>query len=197
MTDERKERIGILGGSFNPVHNGHLMLASFLAQWGYADEVWLTLSPRNPLKESSQLLPDMKRLQMLTIALKGAARLDICDIELSMPRPSYTIDTLDLLSQRYPRKQFRLIIGSDNWREFERWRDYQRILDDYGVIVYPRPGYPIENPNADGIEVAEAPMVNISSTFVRDAVARGKDMTFFVPPAVCKYIRENGLYQKK
>lgn len=193
----QKERIGILGGSFNPVHNGHLMLASYLAQWGYVDEVWLTLSPRNPLKDPTRLLPDMKRLQMLNIALKGAVGLDICDIELSMPRPSYTIDTLDLLSQRYPRKKFKLVIGSDNWLTFDRWRDYQRILDDYGVIVYPRPGFAIENPNADGLEVVEAPMVNLSSTFVRDAIARGKDLSFFMPPAVCKYIRENGLYSIK
>lgn len=195
--DEAKECIGIFGGSFNPVHNGHLMLASYLAQWGYVDEVWLTLSPRNPLKDPSRLLPDMKRLQMLSIALKGATGLEICDIELSMPRPSYTIDTLDLLSQRYPRKQFKLVIGSDNWQTFDSWRDYQRILDDYGVIVYPRPGFPVENPNADGIEVVEAPMVNLSSTFVRDAIARGKDLSFFVPQAVSKYIRENGLYQIK
>jgi len=195
--EEKRETIGLLGGSFNPVHIGHMMLASYLSQWGYVDRVWLNLSPRNPLKDPGELLPDMKRLAMLSIAAKGATAIDTCDIELTMPRPSYTIDTLDLLRERYPDYRFKLIIGSDNWQTFDSWRDYQRILDDYGVIVYPRPGFPVENPNADGIEVVEAPMVNLSSPFVRDAIARGKDLSFFVPQAVSKYIRENGLYQIK
>lgn len=197
MADELRQRIGILGGSFNPVHTGHLMLASFLAQWGYVDKVWLTLSPRNPLKDPSRLLPDMKRLQMLSIAIKGVPQLDICDIELTMPRPSYTINTLRLLAQRYPNKDFHLIIGSDNWQQFDRWREYQSILDDFGVIVYPRPGYPVTNPNVDGMELVEAPTVNISSTFVRDAIARGRNMEYFVPPGVLKYIMDNGLYAPK
>lgn len=195
ITIGARERIGLLGGSFNPVHNGHLMLASYLAQWGYVDKVWLNLTPRNPLKDARYLLPDVKRLAMLNLATRGATGLEICDIELSMPRPNYTINTLDLLRQRYPNREFRLIIGSDNWRVFERWRDYQRILDEYGVIVYPRPGFPVENPNADGIEVVEAPMVDLSSTFVREAIRRGKDMTYFMPPLVCKYIRDNNLYK--
>lgn len=189
------ERIGLLGGSFNPVHNGHLMLASYLSQWGYVDQVWLTLTPRNPLKDTRNLLPDVKRLQMLNLAIKGAVGIDICDIELSMPRPNYTINTLDLLRDRYPNRQFRLIIGSDNWRQFDKWRDYQRILDEYGVIVYPRSGFPIANPNADGIEVVDAPMVNLSSTFIRDAIRRGRDMNYFMPQLVCKYIRDNNFYK--
>lgn len=186
--------IGLLGGSFNPVHNGHLMLASYLAQWGYVDSTWLLLSPRNPLKDARRLLPDMKRLAMLTLATKGAPELDICDIELSMPRPSYTINTLDLLRERYPDCRFKLIIGSDNWQIFDQWRDHQRILEDYGVIVYPRPGFEITDRHAIGLETVEAPTVDISSTFIRDAVARGRDMQFFVPPLVWKYIKDNNLY---
>ena len=108
---EESKTIGILGGSFNPVHAGHMMLASYLSQWGYVDEVWLTLSPRNPLKEPGDLLPDMKRLSMLNIAVKGATKIDICDIELTMPKPSYTINTLELLRERYPDYKFKLIIG--------------------------------------------------------------------------------------
>lgn len=190
----RPEVIGLLGGSFNPVHNGHLMLASYLAQWGYVDRTWLLLSPRNPLKDARRLLPDMKRLTMLSLAIKGATDLDICDIELSMPRPSYTINTLDLLRQRYPDRRFKLIIGSDNWQIFEQWRDHQRILDEYGVLVYPRPGFPIVNPHTLGMEVVEAPTVDVSSTFIRDAITRGRDMQFFVPQLVWKYIKDNNLY---
>lgn len=193
----KPEVIGILGGSFNPVHNGHMMLASYLAQWGYVDQVWLTLSPRNPLKEKpEELLPDLKRLTMLNIATKGADKLDICDIELTMPTPTYTIDTLDVLSKRYPAKQFKLIIGSDNWAIFDKWRAAPRILSDYGVIVYPRPGYPIKERMVDGMEVVNAPTVNLSSSFVRNAVAKGRDMTYFLPPGVYKYILDHKLYQK-
>ncbi len=194
MSEETKT-IGILGGSFNPVHAGHMMLASYLSQWGYVDEVWLTLSPRNPLKEPEDLLPDMKRLAMLNIAVKGAPYIDICDIELTMPRPSYTINTLDLLHERYPEYKFRLIIGSDNWRIFDQWRASHRILEEYGVIVYLRPGYPVERRHIDGLEVVEAPMMNVSSTFIRDAIARGRNMNYFLPAGVYKYIVDNRLYK--
>lgn len=194
MTDQKPELIGLLGGSFNPVHVGHLILAQFLTQWKYVDKVWLSLSPHNPLKDSSELIPDLKRLAMITLATKGAADIDTCDIELSMPRPSYTIDTLDLLSRRYRNKRFKLVIGSDNWRIFEKWRDHERILDEYGVIVYPRPGYPIDSMYVDGLEVVEAPQVLVSSTFIRKAIARGKDVSYFLPPGVYKYIKDNRLY---
>ena len=189
------QTVGILGGSFNPVHIGHLMLASYLSQWGYVDKVWLTLSPRNPLKDPGALLADSKRLTMLNIAIKGDPDIDVCDIELSMPTPSYTINTLDLLASRYPDKKFRLIIGSDNWAIFDRWRDYQRILDEYGVIVYPRPGYPIADRLVDSMQVVDAPLVDISSTFIRNAIARGRNINHFVPAGVGKYIAEHKLYQ--
>jgi nicotinate-nucleotide adenylyltransferase len=194
MAELKKETVGILGGSFNPIHMGHLMMAQYLTQWKYVDKVWLTLSPLNPLKEAAGLIPDMKRLAMITIATKGAVDIETCDIELSMPRPSYTIDTLDLLSKRYKNKRFKLVIGSDNWRIFNKWRDHERILDEYGVIVYPRQGYPIDSVFVDGLEVVESPTVNISSTFVRDAIVRGRDMSYFVPQGVYKYIKDNRLY---
>lgn len=188
--------VGLLGGSFNPVHIGHMMLASYLVQWGYVDQVWLNLSPRNPLKDPAALVPDLKRLTMLSLALKGARDIDVCDIELSMPRPSYTADTLDLLASRYPDRKFKLVIGSDNWAIFDRWHRYQDILDKFGVLVYPRPGYPI-NPgdHTDGMEVVvDAPMLNISSTFIRKAIARGRDMDYFLPQGVYKYIIDHKLY---
>lgn len=186
--------IGILGGSFNPVHVGHMILASYLSQWGYVDEVWLTLSPRNPLKDPSELIPDLRRLAMLNIAVKGSDNIDICDIELSMPRPSYTVRTLELLRERNPDKKFKLIIGSDNWRNFDRWREPQKILDEFGVIVYLRPGYPVAKSNVEGLEIANAPLLDISSTFVRQAISRGRDMNYFLPAGVYKYIKDNKLY---
>ena len=190
-----QETIGILGGSYNPVHIGHLMLASYLQQWGYVDKVWLTLSPRNPLKDPRGLIPDIKRLVMLNMATKAVPGIETCDIELSMPRPSYTIDTLDTLAHRYPQKRFKLVIGSDNWRIFDQWRDNQRILDQYGVIVYLRPGYPVDNLSIDGLEVVDAPGINISSTFVRNGIEKGRDMNIFLPQGVFKYITDNNLYK--
>lgn len=191
---ERVPVVGLLGGSFNPIHQGHVMLASYLTQWGYVDSVWMTLSPRNLLEDPSQLIPDLKRLAMINIALKGAKDIEACDIELSMPKPTYTINTLDLLANRYPNKRFKLIIGSDNWAIFEKWRDYQRILDDYGVLVYPRLGFPVNNRYVDGMELVDAPIVDMSSTFVRNAVRRGRDITYFVPAGVAKYIEDHDLY---
>ena len=189
-------KIGILGGSFNPVHIGHIMIASYLRQFEGFDEVWLMLSPLNPLKATSaELIPDVSRLKMLEVALKDAEGIKVSDIELSMPRPSYTINTLRYLSKRYPRHTFRLIIGADNWKIFSQWKDSEQIIDDYGVTVYPRPGYtlsPIYDPNVDVITAA--PTAEISSTWLRKALARGKDMRFFLPPGVAEYISENGLY---
>lgn len=188
------ETVGILGGSFNPVHIGHMVLASYLTQWKYVDRIWLTLSPRNPLKDPGGLLPDLKRLQMLSIAAKPAQNIDICDVELSMPKPSYTIRTLDLLRERYPELRFKLVIGSDNWKIFDQWREAQRILDDYGVIVYLRPGYPVEDEHIIGLEVAHAPMIDLSSTMIRNALSKGRNMNYFLPAGVYKYIVENKLY---
>lgn len=187
--------IGILGGSFNPVHIGHLMLANYLRQFTGLDAVWLTLSPLNPLKaDSTELISDIHRLKMLSLATSGVDGIGTCDIELSMPRPSYTINTLDLLNRRYPRRSFKLIIGSDNYRIFDRWRDGDRIKRDYGLIVYPRPGYPVPNLYEDGVDVIDAPQSNLSSTFIRRAIARGYDMNYFLHPDVYRYIKENGLY---
>lgn len=187
--------IGILGGSFNPVHIGHLMLASYLSQFGGLDEVWLTLSPLNPLKVGSdELIPDLTRLKMLEIATGDTRGLNVCDYELAMPKPSYTINTLRYLAKRYPRHSFKLVIGSDNWKIFNQWKDHESILSDFGVIVYPRPGYPVGTIYEDGVDVVNAPTANISSTFLRKAIAKGLDMKYFLPPGVFEYIKENKLY---
>ena len=190
-----EQTIGILGGSFNPVHIGHMIIASYIAQWGYVDKVWLTLSPQNPFKEARDLIPDLKRLAMLNMATRTASCIETCDIELSMRRPSYTINTLDVLRKQHPTKHFKLIIGSDNWRVFEQWRDWERILDEFGVIVYPRPGYDIERKSVDGMESAHAPLIDISSSFIRQAISHGKDCSFFLPNGVYKYIMDNKFYQ--
>lgn len=191
-------KIGLLGGSYNPVHIGHLMLASYMQQFVGFDEVWLMLSPLNPLKiNTADLIPDIYRLKMLDIAIGDTPGLMVNDIELSMPRPSYTINTLRYLTKRYPRHTFKLIIGADNWKIFPQWRESEAILDEYGVIVYPRPGYPLGTIYDDRVEVVNAPVADISSTFIRKAIARGKDVKYFLPPGVAQYIKENNLYAVK
>lgn len=190
--------IGILGGSFNPVHIGHLMLASYLQQFCGFDEVWPNLSPLNPLKSNpEELIPDVQRLAMLDLAIGDTKGLKVCDIELSMPKPSYTINTLRYLEKRYPRHQFKLIIGSDNWKIFDHWKDSEAILSDFGVVIYPRPGYPVGTVYDDGVDVVNAPTADISSTFIRKALSRGKDMNYFLPAGVYDYIKKNELYGTK
>lgn len=190
--------IGILGGSFNPVHIGHMMLASYMQQYGDFDEVWLSLSPLNPLKANpEELIPDVQRLNMLDIALGNTKGLKVCDIELSMPKPSYTINTLRYLEKRYPRHLFKLIIGSDNWKIFDQWKGAEEIKSDFGVVVYPRPGYPVGTVYDDGVDVVTAPTADISSTFIRKGLARGKDMNYFLPAGVYEYIKKNELYGAK
>lgn len=191
-----KETIGILGGSFNPVHIGHIKLARYLSAQHYVDKVWLTLSPLNPLKDAADLVCDTDRLAMLKTASKGEPGVEVCDIELSMPRPSYTIDTLDELARRHPDKHFKLIIGSDNWLIFDRWREPRRILDDYGVIVYPRPGYDVTDDTLrPGMTLADAPVADISSTAIRDAIAKGEDIDTYLPHGVYNYINDKNLYR--
>jgi len=188
-------KIALLGGSFNPVHIGHMVLASYIKQFMGFDEVWLMLSPLNPLKaNTSELIPDIVRLKMLDIAIGDARGIVVNDIELSMPRPSYTINTLRYLSKKYPKHDFKLVIGADNWKIFSQWKDHEDILDDYGVLVYPRPGYPVGTVYDDRVEVIYAPTVDISSTFIRKSIANGKDLNYFLPAGVFDYIKANKLY---
>lgn len=190
--------VGLYGGSFNPVHIGHLIVASYIAQWSDIDEVWLMLSPLNPFKtQNPDLLPVQIREDMLRLAVTDNSYLDICDEQLKMPVPSYTIDTLDSLSKVHPDISFRCIIGSDSWLGFTGWKEWERIVKEYGVIIYPRPGYAIDEASLPaGVIAVNAPAVDISSTFIRNALAEGKDVDYFVPDAVYNYIKSNNLYKK-
>ena len=185
-----------MGGSFNPVHTGHMIVASAVSYHAGVDAVWLVLSPANPLKPRAGMESDVRRMEMLCIATEGASpRIGVCDVELSMPRPSYTIDTLRRLAKMYPDDRFRLVIGSDNWAIFDRWHHWQAIIDEFGVIVYPRPGYEVDEQLLPrGVEMVHAPMVEISSTMIRAAVARGESIRWYVPAGVDRYIAKNRMY---
>ena len=190
------KHIGIFGGSFNPVHIGHMIVADYMVQFGGFDEVWLMLSPQNPLKDSGDLRPQDERLVMLRMAVGHSPRLKASDFEFSLPRPSYTYVTLDALAEAYgPDYRFSLIVGSDNWAIFHRWRNGDYILQKYGVAVYPRLGYPI-GMEAPGMRRVDAPVVEISSTMIREAIASGHDMTYFLPAGVMNYIDQHKLYRQ-
>ncbi len=186
--------VGLLGGSFNPVHIGHMIVAQYIAEFGGVDCVWMVLSPRNPLKDPAELIDDRHRLAMLRIATGASERISVSDVELGLPRPAYTIDTLKALAAMYPEHDFRWITGSDNLLEIHRWKSWREILRDFGMIVYPRPGYAVTGELPAGVSMVEAPQVDISSTMLRRDIARGAWLNYFMPPGVAEYIRENRLY---
>ncbi len=143
---EKQIETGLFSGSFNPIHMGHLMLAGYISAFTYVDEVWFVVTPHNPLKVKESLLPDDIRLEMARLALADYDNLKVSDVEFRMPRPSYTSDTLNALTQEHPDRRFSLIIGGDNWLLFDKWKDYEQIMERYQILIYPRPGENIRIP---------------------------------------------------
>lgn len=191
-----KNEIAFFSGSFNPIHTGHLILANYIKEFTYIDEVWFIVSPHNPLKDSGGILDDDIRLEMTRLALKEYSDFKLSDIEFGMPRPSYTIDTLEKLTIMYPDSNFTLIIGADNWSVFSQWKDYKRITKNFRIIIYPRKGHDILIPEEfkKSIIEVDAPLVEVSSTFIRNSIKEGKNMRAFLPPKVFDFIVEKGLY---
>ena len=186
--------IGLFGGSFNPIHMGHCILANYILQNAMVDEVWFNVSPQNPLKDTQDPTLNKHKLEMVRLAIEGCKGIKVCDIEYSMPIPSYTIATLSELTKRHLEHRFKLIIGADNWQNFQKWKDWQKILDEYGVIVYPRLGYGIDSTGTPNACLIDAPIIEISSTYIRNSIASGLDMKFFLPQQVFNYIKEHKLY---
>ena len=184
-----KESIGIFGGSFNPIHIGHLALANYLCEYGDLDEVWFMVSPQNPLKKDAKLWDDELRLELVHLAVEDYPKFKVCDIEFRLPRPSYTIHTLKALQEEYPDKEFTLIIGADNWKLFPRWRSADEIISQYSVLIYPRPGFSVnEKELPSTIRLVNTPQLEVSSTFIRESLEAGKDIRYFLHPKVWERI---------
>lgn len=189
--------IGLFFGSFNPIHIGHMMLANYMAEFTELDKVWFVVSPHNPLKEKSSLLNQNQRLHMVNLAIGDSDLFKSSNIEFSLPQPSYTVNTLAHLKEKYPKHQFSLIIGQDNLVTFHKWKNYEEILKQHKLYVYPRPNVLLseldKHPN---VIFTEAPQIEISSTFIRKSILEKKDMSFFVPESVWRYIDEMSFYKK-
>lgn len=189
-------KIGIFPGSFNPVHIGHLAVANYIVENEGYDELWFLITPQNPMKRKTDILDQELRLQMLEHSIKGYDKFKICTIEWDMPKPTYTINTLQKLRMMYPQYKFDLIIGSDNWQKIHRWKDYQMILKNYHTIVYPRYSAEriyITHPNAK--LCSGAPVVEISATVIRKALRQQKDMRFYLPNGVYEMLIATGLFE--
>ncbi|MCR8873896.1 nicotinate (nicotinamide) nucleotide adenylyltransferase [Phocaeicola barnesiae] len=195
--EETRIKTGIFGGSFNPIHLGHLALANYLCEYGEVNEVWFLVSPLNPFKVHQDLLKDELRLQLVQAAVEGYPRFKASDFEFHLPRPSYTIHTLDKLARQYPDRDFYLIIGADNWAAFDRWKSPEEILQKHYVLIYPRPGYDLGALTLPPrVKAVHTPLLEISSTFIRTAIREGKDMRYFLHPEVDRLIKELHLYRK-
>lgn len=190
-------KVGLFFGSFNPIHAGHMVLANYMVEFTDLDKVWFVITPHNPLKIKSSLLHERHRKQMVQIAIEDNNKFKASDVEFKMPQPSYTINTLAYLKEKYPKTDFALIIGADNLTSFHKWKNYEEILKYHELYVYPRQGSGSNKfEGHKNVKLVDAPQIEISSTMIRQAVKDKKDMQYFLPKAVWSYIKEMHFYEK-
>ena len=190
------KKTGLYFGSFNPIHVGHLIIAEYLVEHSDLQELWFVVSPQNPLKKKASLLDDRERLHIVNLAIEDDLRFKACDIEFSLPKPSYTSYTLQVLREQHPKREFCLIMGEDNLQTFTKWFNWEYILENYHLYVYPRPGY-------DGgdfrthphVHLIDAPQMEISSTMIRESIREGKSVRYMLPEKVFRYLDEEGFYR--
>ena len=192
-------KIGIFGGSFDPIHTGHAIIAHSIVSSGWVDQLWMMVSPVNPLKAGNERhVTDADRLRMVEMVTRTLDGVETSAFEFNMPRPSYTIDTLNALQAKFPDNEFYLVIGADNWEVFDRWRNSEEILAKYHLLIYPRLGYEVNIPDdlKGHVTLIDAPIIELSSTAIRERLAQGKSARYYVPDEVLNYIERNNLYHK-
>lgn len=195
-------KIGLYFGSFNPIHVGHLVIANYMVTHTDLDQVWFVVSPHNPLKDKQSLLKDYHRLALVKEAIDDNEKLRASDIEFALEQPSYTVKTLEVLKEKYPSYQFSLLMGEDNLRTFHKWFNYQHILNNYSIYIYPRVANSSEEVTQNDIIdhpsihfLKDVPVMNISSSYIRQEIKQGGDIRYLVVPRVAKYIDEMGFYR--
>lgn len=184
------KQIGLFSGSFNPIHIGHLALANYLCEYEGLDEVWFMVTPHNPLKEENELMDDEFRMKLVKLSISDYPKFHASDFEFHLPRPSYTIHTLDELKRAYPEYLFHLIIGADNWSLFPKWYESERIIAENEILIYPRAGYQVNAATLpQNVRLSLSPILEISSTFIRRAMKEGHDVRYFLYPKIYEELK--------
>ncbi len=188
---------GLYFGSFNPIHIGHMAIANFMIEFSDLEQLWFVVSPQNPLKEKKSLLKDYHRLEMVNLAVEKDDRFRASDIEFRLPTPSYTIDTLAYLEEKNPNREFQLVMGADGLWTFHKWKHAEQIIEKYHRLIYPRPGVELETISRQpNITIVKAPLMEISSSFIRNAIREGKDVRHLMPAKAYQYMRDMHFYEK-
>lgn len=189
-------KVGLFFGSFNPVHVGHMIIANFMATQTDLEEVWMVVSPHNPLKPKKSLARDHDRLHLVRLAIGDNPKIKASDIEFSLPQPSYTVDTLSYLKEKYPNQEFALIMGGDNLATLHKWKNYELLLRDHEIFVYQRPSHDLgELQQHPSIKIVEAPLMQISASYIRKCLKAGRSVQYLVPDAVYQYLEEVAVYR--
>lgn len=188
--------IGLYFGSFNPIHTGHLIVANHAIEYTDIDKVWFVVSPHNPLKDSHSLLNEYDRLHLVNLAIEDNNKFRGSNIEFNLPKPSYTIDTLTYLTEKFPLERFSIIMGADSFQNIHRWKNYEQLVAQYSFVVYNRPGFEIKETHGAKITLLNAPLLEISATYLRKQIKDKKSIKYMVPQAVEDYIVNNRLYAK-
>ena len=190
-------KIGLFFGTFNPVHNGHMVIANYLAEFTDLQQVWMVISPHNPLKEMGTLLQDYHRFALVELAIDGYRKIKASKAEFKLPKPSYTVHTLTYLTEKFPQHEFALIMGSDNLESLHKWKNYEVILENHELYIYPRPGSDGGKfKNHPRVKKIVAPLMEISASFIRQSIKEKKDVRFMMPQSVFEFIEEMNFYKK-
>jgi nicotinate-nucleotide adenylyltransferase len=190
-------KIGLYFGSFNPIHTGHLIIASYIANNTLLEQVWFVISPQNPLKKENSLLNEHHRKHLIDLSIEGEKKLKTSNVEFKLPRPSYTIDTLTYLSEKYPHHQFSIIMGSDSFSNIKRWKNFEVLLKSYPIYIYERPGFKVTGDPGSGITLLQAPLLEISSTHIRELLRLRKSIRYLVPDIVKEEIEQQQYYRER
>ncbi|MDQ6889259.1 MAG: nicotinate (nicotinamide) nucleotide adenylyltransferase [Bacteroidota bacterium] len=188
-------KIGLYFGSFNPVHNGHLIIAKHIINYTERKQVWFIISPQNPLKKSKSLLNEQHRKHLIDLCIDAENVLKTSNVEFNLPRPSYTIDTLTYLSEKYPQHSFSVIMGSDSFSNIKKWKNYDALIKNYDICIYERPGFKIKDTLTSSVTILKAPLLEISSTYIREMIKEHKSIRFLVPDVVMEEIERQQYYR--